>query len=368
MEDDADWLSDLPTGRNSQFLAEFNKQLGHVDLVRPHLAGADRYRNILASFHPSLERWRAQSVFNEYALRKRTEVVDRALKQSDGYDLIVQLQTICVPGSDQVRRVPYVIYTDNTMALTQRYYPKWASLPDRRAARWMEIEAEICQGAARVFAKSEFCRGSVVDDYGCDPSKVVAVGGGANQSLTDPPVDKSYATPRALFVGIDFERKGGHFLLEAWESVVQRVPGAELVVAGPPRDHRKPNATGIVWEGTVDRRRLAQLYRQASLFILPSLFEPWGLVFQEAMANALPCIGSSCCAMPEIINEGETGRLVPPGDASALGDAIVGMLAAPDELERMGRAAYVSAMNRDHWSAVAGRAIEHLDFLEKQAR
>jgi glycosyltransferase involved in cell wall biosynthesis len=202
-----------------------------------------------------------------------------------------------------------------------------------------------------------------VDDYRCDPSKVVAVGGGANQSLTDPPVDKSYAAPRGLFGGDDFERKGGQFLLEAWENVVQRVPGAELVVAGPPRDHRKPHATGIVWEGTVDRQRLAQLYREASLFILPSLFEPWGLVFQEAMANALPCIGSSCCAIPEIIEEGQTGRLVPPGDAGALAEAIAGLLAAPDELQRMGHAAYASAMNRDRWSAVAGRAIAQLDFL-----
>ncbi len=55
------------------------------------------------------------------------------------------------------------------------------------------------------------------------------------------------------------------------------------------------------------------------MFVLPSKFDAWGHVFVEAMGNGLPCIGTNCCAMPEIIEEGVTGRLVPRADPECAG-------------------------------------------------
>jgi hypothetical protein len=92
------------------------------------------------------------------------------------------LQTKHAPCLD-CAGVPYVIYTDNTMALTQRVYPAWAPLPPRAASRWLRFEAEICRSASIVFTFSEFARRSVIADYGCAPERVEAVGAGAKLVL-----------------------------------------------------------------------------------------------------------------------------------------------------------------------------------------
>ena len=253
-----------------------------------------------------------QRRFNPWLVDRRNHQVQRGLDRYTGsYDLIVQLQTLFAPGLVSPA-APYVIYTDNTMALTRRMYPAWADVSPQAAEWWMRFEADVCRSAAAVFTPSEFARRSVIDDYGCPPESVAAVGAGANQML-DSLADKDYSAPRALFVGMDFPRKGGAVLLDAWRLVRERVPDAELVIAGPKAAPAGELPSGVRWMGWMDRAGLAALYQSASVFVLPSLFEPWGFVFFEAMGHGLSCVGTSCCAMPEIIDDGVDGRLVPRG-------------------------------------------------------
>jgi glycosyltransferase involved in cell wall biosynthesis len=80
-----------------------------------------------------------------------------------------------------------------------------------------------------------------------------------------------------------------------------------------------------------DRDRLAELYRGARAFCLPSLYEPYGLVLIEAMAHGIPCIGSTVQSIPEILDGGRAGLLVPPGDSDALAEALIRLL-TDDEL------------------------------------
>ncbi len=280
--------------------------------------------------------------------RQRSRAIARALARSDRFDIALQFQTMSAPPTGP-HSVPYVIYTDNTMALTRRFYPDWAPLLERRAQDWMRIEAQVCQNADLVFTMSEFARRSVIEDYHCDPDRVLSVGAGANMHISRPAQRAGAAQPRALFVGIDFARKGGETLLRAWGLIQQRIPTAVLTIAGPVEDPRRTSDTGVVWEGPVSRGRLSALYSDASLFLLPSLFEPFGLVLLEAMAHGLPCIGSASCAMPEIIADGVTGRLVAPGEAEPLADAIVELLGAPEVLGRMSEAAYARFLTHGTW-------------------
>jgi glycosyltransferase involved in cell wall biosynthesis len=80
------------------------------------------------------------------------------------------------------------------------------------------------------------------------------------------------------------------------------------------------------------------LLQELDLFVLPSLWEGFGLVLLEAMAAARPVVASSIGPVPEIVLDGETGLLVPPGDADRLADAIVRVLADRALGERLGRA------------------------------
>jgi glycosyltransferase involved in cell wall biosynthesis len=359
--DVSDWREPVPQGQWSMFFGALAQRFELVDIVHPELSGMERYLNLARTFQPSKSRWQASAGFNRSLAIKRTKAVERGLSQYQGsYDLILQLQTLCAPGFDR-GEIPYAIYTDNTMALTQRIYPAWVPLPVAASAWWLQYEAEICRSATAVFTYSEFARRSVIDDYGCSPDSVVAVGAGANQMLATVG-EKDYATPQALFVGIDFERKGGSVLLEAWPLVRERVPNAELIVAGPAQAPKTGLPAGISWIGWVDRTSLASLYRSASVFVLPSLFEPWGHVLLEAMGHGLPCIGTSCCAMPEIIDEGVTGLLVAPHEAEPLADALVELLTNPDRAAAMGRAAHAHVLQGNRWSDVIDRVAAHLEF------
>jgi glycosyltransferase involved in cell wall biosynthesis len=358
--DVSDWREPMPQGQWSLFFAALAERFELIDVVRPELSDAQRYVNLARTFNPDRKRWKATAGFNESVARKRTRAVQRALERYRGrFDLIVQVQTVCGAGTER-EGVPYVIYTDNTMALTQRYYPAWAALSPSRAAWWMRYEAQVCHEAEAVFTFSEFARQSVIEDYGDSPEHVTSIGAGANQWL-DELDRKDYSSARALFVGVDFERKGGAALLAAWGRVRERLPDAELLVVGPRGEPPEALPAGVDWVGWSNRAELAELYRSASVFVLPSTFDPCPNVFREAMGYGLPCIGTDCCAIPEIIEDGRTGRVVPVGDPQALATALIELLSDPAKAETMGRAAHAEVLANGRWSDVADRLAARLE-------
>jgi glycosyltransferase involved in cell wall biosynthesis len=81
------------------------------------------------------------------------------------------------------------------------------------------------------------------------------------------------------------------------------------------------------------------LWRDADVFALPTRGEAFGMVFQEAAAAGLPSIGTRLNAIPEIVVEGETGILVPPGDVAALAEALQALVSSPEKRVEMGMAA-----------------------------
>ena len=356
--DVSDYGEAVPSGKWSQFYGGLARRFELVGIVRPTLSCTANYTNLARAFHPRLSQWKGRAGFNSRLLDERTAAVERGMRPYEGsYDLIVQLQTLFAPGHHP--RMPYVIYTDNTMALTQRLYPRGGPRSPRAAAEWIDFEAEVCRSAAAVFTCSAFARESVVADYGVAPERVVAIGAGANQVVPSLQ-DKDYSGRRAVFAGIDFTRKGGEVLVAAWAQVEARVPDAELIIVGPRRAPETHGARRIRWLGHVDRAALAALYRSASVFVMPSLFEPWGFVFYEAMGHGLPCVGTTCCAMPEMISDGVTGRLVPPGRAQPLADVLVELLTDAAKTEEMGRAAHAWVLREARWSNVIDSLALHL--------
>jgi glycosyltransferase involved in cell wall biosynthesis len=357
--DVGDWREPLPAGKWSQFYAALNRRLPVVDVISPRASSASRYLNLARSARPNLEAWRALAGFNQRQLAARNASLrSQARGLAGSYDLIVQLQTLC-SAHEAAPGIPYVIYTDNTMALTQALYPSFARLTPRVARRWEQFEADLCRHAASVYTFSHFARRSLIDDYGVAPTRVTAIGTGANQGLSS--LDgRDYSRPMALFVGIDFARKGGPSLLEAWRRVREALPAAELVLAGPAVDPRGPRDAGVRYVGAVDRGALAALYSTARVFVMPSVFEPWGFVFAEAMGHGLACIGTDCCAMPELIDDGVTGRLVPPSDAGALATAMIELLGDADRARAMGAAGHERVRSELTWDRVVDRFLDAL--------
>lgn len=349
--DVSDWRAS-PQAKWSPFFAALAERHELIDVVRPPTSKLNFAVEAALSFHPERAVWARRFGLYPRTFDRRTRRLEQQLSHFDGkYDAIVQLQTCCAPGTTHRR---YAIYTDNTYALTARHYPRFAQLPRRASNGVFAREVAVANGAARVFTMSQFARQSFIDDYGCHPSRVVAIGAGPQRLERDISTRK-YDKPTALFVGLELERKGGLVLLESWRRVADAMPDAELVIVGaaPPPSASCPS---VHWLGRVwDPEKLRTLFLEARLFVMPSLFEPWGLVFHEAMGHGLPCIGTDTCAMPEIIDDGATGLIVRVGDADSLADALVRLLSSPAEAEAMGREAHRRVLAEHAWTRVADR-------------
>jgi glycosyltransferase involved in cell wall biosynthesis len=350
-------LGDPPTRFSG--LLESLAALGHdVAVVHPE---HDPRRDALAlarSFHPRRNAWRHRLLLGRDSVRARTAAAERALEQAGPADAVLQFQ--CLFGPGRAVTGVHAVYTDHIFSLTRRLYPQWSPLSGRSAAAFEAHESRLLRDAGVVFAFSEFTRQGMIDDYGCDPGRVHVVGTGSNVGAAGAEAVGELADDRlAFFAGYDFERKGGHVLLVAWPEVRRRLPDARLEIASSARAPTLPE--GVTWLGRLSRDELNAAYRRASAFVLPSLFEPFGLVFAEAMSCGLPCISTYTCGVPEIVHDGETGLLVQPGDAAALGEALVAVLGDPERARAMGAAGRASVLEQFTWDRVARTVAGHLE-------
>jgi alpha-maltose-1-phosphate synthase len=200
---------------------------------------------------------------------------------------------------------------------------------------------------------------------------VIAIGGGHNLGRRpEPDPSKRYDTESALFIGVDFRRKGGEQLLKAFAAVRERLPRATLHIVGPRSVAGfEPLSGGITLHGFLnksipaDAAKLERLFREASLFVLPSLYEPFGIAPLEAMAYQLPCLVSNGWALAETVMDGVTGALVEPGNIDDLAAEMGTLLADPDRLRVLGQAAGRRFDEHPTWETVARRIATEMGLM-----
>jgi glycosyltransferase involved in cell wall biosynthesis len=162
--------------------------------------------------------------------------------------------------------------------------------------------------------------------------------------------DDGTREPVILFAGVLTPLKGIHHLLHAFAKVAQEFPEVRLEIVG--RDENSEYAEElrqkvlrlglngrVSFVGEVSQAELADRMRRACVFVLPSLSEGLGRVVVEAMATGTPVIGSHVGGIPEMVQEGLTGFLVPPGDEEALAERLRWVLKHPQEAKAMGHRA-----------------------------
>ncbi|MDZ7393132.1 MAG: glycosyltransferase family 4 protein [candidate division KSB1 bacterium] len=170
------------------------------------------------------------------------------------------------------------------------------------------------------------------------------------------------------FVGQLDERKGIHYLVQAFSLVHKRHPEAILLMVGegPLREWIEAQAAALGLAEAVIlcgfRSDVPAVMHSIDLLVLPSLWEGFGIVLIEAMAAGKPVVTTDVSSMPEIVEHGKTGLLVPPADAEALAAAISRLLGEPELGRTLGRAGRVRV---EHRFAI-DRMIEQLEELFAQ--
>ena len=318
---------------------------------------------------PSIERWRQRYELGR-TLRAALSAVGglRAGRVDREPDALLQ-----IGGWYDFARIPGLrprlrcSYHDCNLALSLREGGARAGPPPRHVRRTLDAEQRLFDRLEVIMTMSEWLRRSFIEDCRQDPAKVVNVGAGANLAALPDLPKRAWDPPRLLFVGIEWERKGGPEVLDAFERLHGVMPEAELWIVGPPAPPDERRRPGVRWVGRVLRRTPAgeaaidHLYREATCFVMPSRFEPFGVALLEAMAYGLPCVGTRRCAMPEIIEDGVSGSLVPAHDADALGDALLAIASDPARAQAMGAAGRERLIARYTWDGVAGRMVTAIE-------
>ena len=162
-----------------------------------------------------------------------------------------------------------------------------------------------------------------------------------------------YERRSILFVGLDWERKGGPDLVKAFQILKTWLPDATLTIAGA--DPPGIAGNGIEVLGRVDQSGVSKLMASASVFAMPSLREPFGIVFLEAMHSGMAVLASRQGAPPDFVEDGVTGYLVAPGDVEGIAHGLFEILKDPKIAAEMGRRAKARVSEEYTWETVQKR-------------
>ncbi|MCY7412189.1 MAG: glycogen synthase [Salinibacterium sp.] len=259
-----------------------------------------------------------------------------------------------------------------------------------RVSSW--IEKTAFEGAAAIIAVSEGMRRDILRSYPTlDEEKVSVVHNGIDLArwmpVDEPELVRSLGIdpdrPSVVFVGRITRQKGLPYLLRA---AALLPPDVQLVLcAGAPDTPEilaevqagvaalQDERSGVVWLDTLlSQHELSAVLTQATTFVCPSVYEPLGIVNLEAMACSVPVVGTATGGIPEVVDDGVTGRLVPIEQAqdgtgtpldpdrfvADLAAALTEVVSDPIAAKRMGEAGRARAERDFSWSTIADRTAD----------
>ncbi len=277
---------------------------------------------------------------------------------------------LAVGGAYKLARIsdrwPVVFVSDGLFCSVVDYYAKFRALSPATRQRAMRLERDFTRPASHRFAlMSQWAAETAMAAHSIPASRVRVVPIGANLEQ-DPGrswIDQPKPALDLLWVGVDWQRKGGAVLLAAFAALRERMPQARLHIVGvtPPQAQHQPGVTvhGYLRKSDpAEREKLLNLFASAFLFVMPSREEAFGLVYCEAAAFGVPSIAYRTGGVTTIVDDGRTGLLLPMDAAPVdFGDAILSLWndrGRYDAMRRAARERYESVLNWAAW----GDAIE----------
>ncbi len=244
----------------------------------------------------------------------------------------------------------------------------WKRLTLRRWYGFLEMQIEVARAIPRHITVSQSSRRDIATQMGVPIDRLHVVPVGVDPDVFRPMPHVRRVPGRLMTTAsADVPMKGLAPLLESLAKVRTEVPEAHLVVIGKPKSKSKiPSLIerlglddAVEFVSGVTTEWIVELYAEAELACVPSLYEGFSLPAVEAMACGVPVVGTTAGAVPEVIGtDGETGLLVPPSDPDGLAVAILRALRDPELRSRIGAAGRDRALSRFTWRQTALGTVE----------
>ncbi len=266
----------------------------------------------------------------------------RRLRRMQSPDVLhFHRQATAYASLDLMRRIPSIVSVDATQECVLQAATSRTEQVSYRPNLWMD--GEIFRRAAAIVSTSQWAIESLRAFHpDCTTPSYVLPSPVVIERFDSEWVDcravraGTGALPRFMFMGGDFARKGGYDLLEAWRAGGFATRATLELVTNWQIHGELPPGVSLARRIAAHSPEWIAQWAAADVFVMPTRNEAFGLVFQEAAAAGLPAIGTRHNAIPEIIIDGETGLLVPPGDIASLVAAMNTLLGSAELRRRFG--------------------------------
>ncbi|HEY9692531.1 MAG TPA: glycosyltransferase family 4 protein [Oculatellaceae cyanobacterium] len=299
------------------------------------------------------------------------KAVEKCLEEFKNIDCIFSQSTVPIAGLKTEK--PIFFWTDATFAGMVDYYPNFKNLCWETLKQGSQLEQMALNQAKFAIYSSDWAAKSAIDNYQVDPAKVKVVSFGANlnkektldeikQLIAAKPTDVC----KLLFMGVDWNQKGGSIALNVAEELNKGGLKTELTIVGcyPPDLEAIPNfvkCKGFISKATQEgREEIEKVFSENHFLILPTRAEAYGLVFCEANSFGLPNIATKTGGVPTIVKDGVNGQLFNLDDSiSAYVNYINEIFVNYSEYVELALSSFNEYKTRLNWE-VAGKKVKNI--------
>ncbi len=328
----------------------------------------------------------SQFTKKEYAVERDISVIKNYSKQVDEklnkisdrkIDILFSPGTL--PLAYSKSKLPKVIYMDGTFKSMIKFYNEFSNLSKKTIKSANHIEQKALTEANLCLFASDWAAQHAIEDYHLDPQKVKVVPFGANMtssfnaSTIKNHIDsKDFEVCHLLFVGVDWQRKGGDIVLKVAEYLQRRNIKVQLDIVGIRNLETNNFPDWVINHGFLNKNKtdelnkLISLYQQAHFFIMPSLSECYGIVYCEANSFGVPAIGYDTGGVSTAIKNDKNGFLFPKDThIEEIGNKIFDLNQDNNEYRKLAYSSFMEYHERLNWSISGKKIMQHLKALDQ---
>jgi glycosyltransferase involved in cell wall biosynthesis len=290
-------------------------------------------------------------------------------RKLDRFDIVHDNQSLSYGLWALGRRIPAVatihhpITVDRDIAV-QSATAFWEKMKIMRWYSLIGMQKQVARSLGSILTVSAAARDDISREFGISKNRFTVVPNGINLSLFRPMPAIAREPGRIIVTNsADTPLKGLGFLLRAVATLSPSPPVRLVVIGTPKKDgeivpliRRLGIDRRVKFTGRVDDAELVRQYARASIAVVPSVYEGFGLPAGEAMACGVPIVSTTGGALPEVI--GDAGLLVPPSSPDALAGAIAGLMGDPDRARNLGMAGMNRVRKQFSWRKAAERTVD----------